>query len=587
MKADAASGSSKVSARWSQLTFGVKINFILGFGLALLAAASALAYRSVGILVDSGRLEGAALAEEGRLEATVSSVWEAESAQRKYVITADPADLVQYRAAREDVSAELGVLGSQTSDPIQRRRLGALEEVVSERIARLDRGVQIRQAQGAAAVAAFMRSAEADRLNREIERIAGEYRQHEFRALGVRRADTAASADLESFLVFWVASLAFALLVWAMIYIHRHQTSLRAAEGALKASEQELRLITDSVPALISYVDIDGRLQFHNKAFEQWFGRTSEAFQGHALRELIGQKAWQTVGPHIEAVLRGDSVAFEFEIPWEHVRARDAAVRLVPRRNEAGEVTGYYSLVTDITAFKEVDRLKSEFVWTVSHELRTPLTSIRGSLGLLAGGVAGALPEKVRELVAIATDNCERLVRLVNDILDSEKMLSGKLEMSLEDLDLEEVVGRSIRQNEGYAASHGVRIRLECAVPRVRVRADADRLAQVITNLLSNASKFSPRGGEIEVCLDAADCVAKVSVSDRGPGVPEEFRARLFERFAQAETYRQSTAGGTGLGLSICKGIIERLGGKIGYAPREGGGSVFHFELPALSEAEA
>ena len=243
--------------------------------------------------------------------------------------------------------------------------------------------------------------------------------------------------------------------------------------------------------------------------------------------------------------------------------------------------------MTDITALKEVERLKSEFVTTVSHELRTPLTSIRGTLGLLAGGVTGAIPEKARELILIARDNCERLVRLVNDILDSDKMLSGSMQFAQESVDLGGLIERVARENESFAGNLGVHIRVTPLAKKLEVRADPDRLAQVLTNLLSNACKFSPRAGVVEVNVEVLDAAVRIGVSDRGPGIPEVHRERLFERFFQVDASQLRRTGGTGLGLHICKGIIETLGGKIGFLPRDGGGSTFYFELPLQASGVA
>jgi signal transduction histidine kinase len=279
-------------------------------------------------------------------------------------------------------------------------------------------------------------------------------------------------------------------------------------------------------------------------------------------------------------VLDGKAARCDFALEGPDGRMIDVSTELVPRRGDAGEIPGYYVLATDISALKEVDRLKSEFVTTVSHELRTPLTSIRGSLGLLAGGVTGPLSDKAKQLVNIATENCGRLVRLVTDILDSEKMLAGKMDMTIETLDIDELVARSMRENDGFAATHGVKLAFDNAAPGTRVNADRDRLVQVITNLLSNAIKFSPQGGTVDVDVRRERDTVRVTVADRGPGVPFEFQSRLFERFAQLDSFDSRRRGGTGLGLSICQGIIERLNGSIAYSPRSGGGSEFYFELP-------
>ena len=229
---------------------------------------------------------------------------------------------------------------------------------------------------------------------------------------------------------------------------------------------------------------------------------------------------------------------------------------------------------------KRLERLKDEFVAAVSHELRTPLTSISASLGLLMGKAGGDLPQPVERLIAIAHANSRRLVRLINDILDIEKMDSGQTVFNFERVEVRPQVEQAIESNFGFAESHGIRIRLECADPIDDVRADSDRLAQVITNLLSNAVKYSPPNGEVVVAIENGADVIRISVRDQGPGIPAEFKPRIFERFAQADVTNARQKGGTGLGLSIVKQIVDRLGGAIGFADAPGGGTIFQLELP-------
>ena len=228
---------------------------------------------------------------------------------------------------------------------------------------------------------------------------------------------------------------------------------------------------------------------------------------------------------------------------------------------------------------KRLERLKDEFVASVSHELRTPLTSIFGSLSLLLNNAAGHLPEPAARLLAIAHGNTQRLVRLVNDILDIEKMESGQVAFDFKRVESRLLVEQAIEANRGFAESSGVRIRLEDASAVGVVRADPDRLTQVVTNLLSNAIKFSPTDNEVVVAVEEGTDVV-ISVRDHGPGIPDDFKPHIFERFAQADATDAKQKSGTGLGLSIVKQIVERLGGEVGFADAPGGGTIFHIELP-------
>jgi signal transduction histidine kinase len=233
---------------------------------------------------------------------------------------------------------------------------------------------------------------------------------------------------------------------------------------------------------------------------------------------------------------------------------------------------------------KRLERLKDEFVSTVSHELRTPLTSISGSLGLLMGNAAGKLPDAAVHLLAIAHTNSQRLVRLVNDILDIEKMESGQTVFKFGRIEIRPLIELAIEANRGVAEASGVRIRLEDAGVVCDVRADPDRLAQVVTNLFSNAIKFSPADNEVVVAIENGTDVVRISVRDHGPGISADFKPHVFERFAQADATNARQKGGTGLGLSIVKQIVDRLSGEVGFADAPGGGTIFHVELPCWQD---
>jgi PAS domain S-box-containing protein len=363
----------------------------------------------------------------------------------------------------------------------------------------------------------------------------------------------------------------------------RDTTAMRNSADRVRASERQLREITDAVPALIAYVDAGQRCRFHNRAYQEAFGLTSEQLLGKSMRELMEPAFYEALRPKVEEVLAGYPVVYERKQRSVNGDVRDYVVNYFPRYGEdadEGKVIGFYSLATDITELKRIDRLKSEFVSTVSHELRTPLTSIRGSLGLVSGGVAGQLPDAAMKLIGIAKNNCERLIRLINDILDIEKIESGKMRLDLQPMALMPLLTQAIAANEGYGLANQVSLTLACEDPDLQVMAEADRLTQVVTNLLSNALKFSPTGGSVTVHVARAGLGVRVEVRDHGPGIPEEFRTRIFQKFSQADSSDTRQKGGTGLGLNIARALVERMGGNIGFETRLGEGSTFFFELP-------
>ena len=236
-----------------------------------------------------------------------------------------------------------------------------------------------------------------------------------------------------------------------------------------------------------------------------------------------------------------------------------------------------HGLRDDIRQLKEVERLKTDFVSTVSHELRTPLTAISGALGLVLAGTTGPVAAKTRDLLQIGLQNTERLIRLINDILDVERIESGHLFVRREPCDLAEVLRTTVESLRTVAMETQVALVLETDASPV-VTADPDRLVQVFTNLISNAVRFSPHGESVTVTLRTTPTSAVVFVSDRGPGIPIEFRRRIFGRFQQADP--AGAAGGAGLGLAIVRAIVERHGGSIRFDSAPGHGTTFITELP-------
>jgi PAS domain S-box-containing protein len=366
--------------------------------------------------------------------------------------------------------------------------------------------------------------------------------------------------------------------------LEQQLVELDEARRQVEASGRKLALFAERAPIAVVELDAEGRIQRLNQAAENLFGWSSN--------ELAQQNASMKVLVHPE-------FHDEFDAQWRqliatrtpvaHLRIRNprrdglevvCEWSVTPLVNPDGGVVGVIAQGQDITRQLEAEQMKKEFTSTLSHELRTPLTSIIGSLQLVNSGVLGDMDKEVMELTLVAERNGQRLLDLINDILDIEKIESGKLTMMPELLALDELVGESLVLNKGFAERYQVRYEARGPLLPVQVKADRKRLLQVMTNLLSNAAKFSPPGEPVEVTMEDHGASVRVGVCDRGPGIPENFRGRIFGRFAQADSSMTRQKGGTGLGLAICKRLVELMNGRIGFADREGGGTEFYFELP-------
>ncbi|QCB44682.1 response regulator [Hydrogenophaga sp. PAMC20947] len=262
------------------------------------------------------------------------------------------------------------------------------------------------------------------------------------------------------------------------------------------------------------------------------------------------------------------------------IEARDEALRQERATLEQRVEQRTADLSQAMEEAERANRVKSEFLSTVSHELRTPLTAIAGSIGLLSGGALGALPPAIQGMLDIAQKNSQRLTFLINDLLDMEKLLAGKLHFDMVGQELMPLVEQSLADNQAYGGQYGVRYVLARRLNGVSVEVDAQRLQQVMANLLSNAAKFSPANAVVTVEVGMHQGRVRVSVHDKGEGVPAEFQTRIFQKFSQADASDTRQKGGTGLGLAITRELVERMDGEVGFYSDTGQGACFYFELP-------
>jgi PAS domain S-box-containing protein len=367
-------------------------------------------------------------------------------------------------------------------------------------------------------------------------------------------------------------------------------TALKISEAAYRDQATRLASILDNVVDAIITINESGSIESWSKGAERLFGYEANEVLRRNVKVLMPEPHSSAHDGYLRHYIETGErriMGRRREVEALHKDGRRVPVDLGISELRIGSRRLFIGIVRDISERLEVERMKSGFVSTVSHELRTPLTSISGSLGLLAGGVAGELPAKAARLIDIAKLNSERLVRLINDILDLEKAEAGKLDFHLEQQRLRPIVQQAIESNRAYAHSFGAAIELDPGSEDASVLVDRDRLIQVLTNLISNAVKFSPRGGVVRVLVRREGEAARVSVMDEGPGVKPEFHGRIFQKFAQADSSDSKAKGGTGLGLSIAKTIIERLGGSIGFDREPRDGACFYVALPTRHEPPA
>lgn len=377
-------------------------------------------------------------------------------------------------------------------------------------------------------------------------------------------------------------------------------TRRRAIERLQETTELQ-RAILHSANFSIIATDAQGVVKSMNATSEQWLGYTSDDLVGsqtpivlHEWSEIVNrtedlsEELGFNVRPGFETlVVKARSGAID-EAEWIYVR-RDGSkfpvhVSTTALRSISGEVTGFLFIAQDITERREIDQMKNEFISVVSHELRTPLTSIRGSLGLLASGMLGNISEKAQRMLQIGISNTDRLVRLINDILDIERLESGKIALNRQPLSSEHLVVQATDAMRGMAEKSGVRLEIRAA--DATIAADSDRIVQTLTNLISNAIKYSNRGATVSVGTILDSGYSHFFVRDTGRGIPNEKKEAIFERFQQVDASDSREKGGTGLGLAISRTIVQQHGGRIWVESSVGEGSTFHFTIP-LAEPEA
>lgn len=367
------------------------------------------------------------------------------------------------------------------------------------------------------------------------------------------------------------------------------------AEAALRHREEQLRLIANGLPVLIAYVDKQQHYRFNNEAYQTWLGLSPSEINGCHLLKVHGLEEYQQIQPYIEIALTGETVNYDRDLVLQDGCKHSLSITYIPHIQEQDKIQGFFALTSDISDRKAIERMKDEFISVVSHELRTPLTSIHSSLKILATGKLGSLSSKGQRMLQIGDEQTERLVRLVNNVLDLQRIQSGKIKMNKQACQARELIIEAVQTMQTLAQEKAIQLLVE--QDDFVVWADRDYIMQTLTNLLSNAIKFAPNNSNVWLSATSKPLEERIqqqqpisfitfAVKDQGQGIPQDRLETIFERFQQVDSSDSRKKGGTGLGLAICRQIVEGHGGQIWAESCLEKGSTFYFTLPELIQSQ-
>ncbi len=360
----------------------------------------------------------------------------------------------------------------------------------------------------------------------------------------------------------------------------------KRAERSLRASEEQLRLVTDHAPALIVHCDAKLRYKYVNASYAERYGLTPDEIVGRRVEDVVGPRAFQQLRPYATAALKGERVEFEDLVYYDGIGPRWVHCVYVPERDASGSVTGYFTVLHDVTqrkqmeeALRRADRLKDEFLATLSHELRNPLAPLRSGIDILRVTHAPSGPD--RSVLDMMDRQVGHLVRLVDDLLEVARISQGAFELHKERIELASVVANAVEASEPLIEAGGHTLHVDLPPAPVWLEADSVRLAQILSNLLNNAAKYTDAGGRIDLAAERRGGTVRISVRDTGIGFAPEAGLQLFVMFGRAHGAEGRRPGGLGIGLALARRLTEMHGGTIeAHSEGPGRGSEFSVQIP-------
>jgi PAS domain S-box-containing protein len=505
----------------------------------------------------------------------------AETAQRGYVLTGADVFLQPYASLRETLLHDINTLiGVSFDDPEVAGQAASLAEFTHERLEELNLVIRLRDQQGREAAVSRVAAGRGHQIMEQVRDLSG-------KLLARQEANIAMLASEQRGRVLGIR-ITMALLVLGIVVLIISMAWLIAAylrqrelaEKQMRSSMvRQLALFDGSLDALV-IADSEGNIQSVNPSAQRMFNVGPTDIAGKNFVTLISSEAFPGRSPvFVDVLSHADGGGSVVEVSAVRQGGEVFPAELALSEINQSDSPLYIAAFRDVTERRRADQAKREFISTVSHELRTPLTSISGALKLFIHTRGKDIPPEAMRLIDIADRNAQRLAKLVNDILDIDKLEAGKMVFSDAEAVLEDIVSSAIDAISPFARDNDVAMQLVQETAHTTLQTDSLRLSQALTNLLSNAIKFSPAGSIIQIKTTLHGSCARVAIVDQGPGIPEDFIPRVFSKFSQASSSTLMHKGGTGLGLSIVKEIVERLGGQVSFET-SASGTAFYIDLP-------
>jgi PAS domain S-box-containing protein len=522
------------------------------------------------------------LETQRQLAELFSLLKDAETGQRGYLISGDRTFLEPYEKATARLDRQVARVDQLTPDVgPDARDLEHLKSLIRDKFAEMDAVIRVRESAGLLPAAERLKLGRGKQLMDQIRIvITGIERRDDRQLQAVQQAE--AQRVKKTRRALWTIITAFAIVAGVLGFLIGRGMRLRN----LLALENEglsarRKVVFDSVSDAIVIINPSGTIEKVNQSAERMFGWRDEHLWNRDISTLAdiapGEGSFlERLGMREGRLDRAELI----DITARNSNGEAVPVDIVLGTMPLSDGIHIVAAMRDATARKEVDRLKDDFISTVSHELRTPLTSVVGSLGLLRSGAAGNLPPQAQRLAEIAETNSQRLIRLINDILDIDQIQKGRMAFDYAVIDLRDVMSKTLEAMQGLADRRPVSIDMRMPDDPVVACADADRLVQVAGNLLSNAIKFSPEDSTITFELFPGREDHLIQITDQGPGVDPDFANQIFNRFAQGGRPDRQMIAGTGLGLAISREIVRNHGGDISFENRSEGGARFAFSIP-------